>query len=369
MPIIVQREGERAKIISESRFPNEAELQRYIYENPEVLPILDIKDDAQFTVLDKETPVGTGYIDILGVDSDGELYIIETKLFGNSDKRQVIAQVLDYGAALWSAYQDPETFLRMLDERLSTRGTSLRELLRQSFGEAAEEVEEGIHHCLESGTFRFVILMDQVPFELKTLVQFVNTYSNFSVYVVELEHYKHDDLHIFVPHVFGAEERKRISASSAGRDWSEDSYFQDVENKCTPETVTAVRKLYEFSKQRANRITWGRGRFTGSFNPRFSYVCEPSIYTVRSNGNIAINFGYVQKGSADLAQRLLSELTTIPRLAARLPKEPLGYPELSPSDWVPVCEEFLAALDRFLTYAKGRSTQTDGGPVAAEARP
>jgi len=57
MAIIVQREGERAEIISESRFPNEAELQRYVYENAEVLPISDIKEDAQFTVLDKETPV------------------------------------------------------------------------------------------------------------------------------------------------------------------------------------------------------------------------------------------------------------------------------------------------------------------------
>ena len=67
MAIIVQREGERAKIISKSRFPNEAELQRYVYENPEVLPISNIKEDAQFTVLDKETPAGTGYIDTLGV--------------------------------------------------------------------------------------------------------------------------------------------------------------------------------------------------------------------------------------------------------------------------------------------------------------
>ena len=89
---------------------------------------------------------------------------------------------------------------------------------------------------------------------------------------------------------------------------------------------------------------------------------------MRSNGNIAINFDFVQRGSADLAQRLLSDLTTVPKLAARLPKEPVGHPELSPSDWVPVCEESLAALDRFLTYAKGRSAQTDGGPAVAEAR-
>ena len=32
--MIVQREGERVKIISESRFPNEAKLQRYVYESP-----------------------------------------------------------------------------------------------------------------------------------------------------------------------------------------------------------------------------------------------------------------------------------------------------------------------------------------------
>ena len=364
MAIIVQREGERAEIVSESRFPNEAELQRYVYENPEVLPISDIKEDVQFTVLDKETPVGTGSIDILGVDSEGDLYIIETKLFSNSDKRKVLAQVLDYGAALWSTYQDPESFLRMLEERLAATGESLSELL--SFGEASE-IEAGIKECIQSGSFRFIIMMDQVPSALKDLIQFVNSHSNFSVYAVELEHYEHGDLHIFVPHVFGAEGRKRVSSSSAGRDWNEESYFQDVEEKCTPETVAAVRKLYEFSKQRTDQITWGRGRFTGSFNPRFPYVCEPSVYTVRSNGNIAINFGYVQRGGADLAQRLWSELTTIPRLAARLPKEPIGYPELSPSDWVPVREEFLAALDRFLNYAKEVSDQSDGGPTAAEA--
>ena len=72
MAIIVQRKGERAEIVSEIRFPDEAELQRYVYENPQVLPIPDIKEDVQFTVLDKETPVRTGYIDILGVDSEGD---------------------------------------------------------------------------------------------------------------------------------------------------------------------------------------------------------------------------------------------------------------------------------------------------------
>lgn len=369
MAIIVQREGARAEIVSETRFPGEAELQRYVFENPEVLPIADIKEDVQFTVLDKETPVGTGYVDILGVDSAGELYIIETKLFTNRDKRNVLAQVLDYGAAIWSSYQDPEAFLQMLDGRLSARGASLRELLEQSFGEAAEEVEEGMRNCLQSGAFRFVILMDRVPSDLKTMIQFVNRHSNFSVYAVELEHYEHDDLHIFVPHVFGVEELKRGATRYAHRNWDEETFFHDLRSKCSPDTVAAVQKLYDFSRERTQLIGWGRGRETGSFNPRFPWVCEASLYTVRSNGRIAINFGYAQRGSVNLAQRLWEELTTIPELAARLPEEPTGYPELLPSDWVPVCDKFLAALDRFLTYAKEAASQRQNQPPAGEEEP
>ena len=327
MAIIVQREGERAQVIQPAGFPEEADLQRYVCKNPQVLPIGEIKEDAQFTVLDREIPVASGSIDILGVDSDGDLYIVETKLFKNSDKRKVLAQVLDYGAAIWSAYQDPEGFLRMLDGRLSARGEGLRELLDQSFGEAAEEVEEGMRNCLESGAFRFVVLMDRVPSELKTLIQFVNRHSNFSVYAVELEHYKHGYSHIFVPHVFGAEERKRVPSSSGGRQWDEASFFQDLEEKTDARTVAAVRKLYEFSKERADDISWGRGGGTGSFNPKFYSIDPKSLYTVWSNGRITVNFGWLTGDKAEeFRERLRAELKEIPALAKYIPDRGSSLP-------------------------------------------
>ena len=359
MAIIVQREGERAKIVSKSSFPNEAELQRYVYENPGVLPISDIKEDAQFIVLDKETPVGTGFIDILGIDSEGDLYIIETKLFSNPDKRKVLAQVLDYGAAIWSAYQDPEGFLRMLEERLAERGESLSELL--SFGEASE-IEVGIKECIQSGSFRFIILMDQVPSALKDLIQFVNSHSNFSVYAVQLEHYKDGDLHIFVPHVFGAEERKRGYVSSSGKKWDEASFFQDLEERTDAHTVAAVRKLYEFSKERADEISWGRGTGTGSFNPKFKYIAPQSLYTVWSNGRITVNFGWLTGDRAeDLRERLRTMLKEIPAVTKYIPDKGSKSPGIPVDAWVPVCDEFLATLDRFLAYAKAISGQIDGG--------
>jgi len=69
MAIIVQRENERVQVIQQAGFPVEVDLQRYVCENPQVLPIGEIKEGAQFTVLDRETPVASGSVDILGVEA------------------------------------------------------------------------------------------------------------------------------------------------------------------------------------------------------------------------------------------------------------------------------------------------------------
>jgi RecB family endonuclease NucS len=57
--------------------------------------------------LAREFSTKSGPIDALGVDKDGELYLIETKFYKNPDKRTVVAQVLDYGASLWSNFRGP----------------------------------------------------------------------------------------------------------------------------------------------------------------------------------------------------------------------------------------------------------------------
>jgi hypothetical protein len=51
---------------------------------------------------------GSGSTDLLGVDSDGNVYIVECKLASNSEiRRKVIGQVLEYAAFLWNMpYED-----------------------------------------------------------------------------------------------------------------------------------------------------------------------------------------------------------------------------------------------------------------------
>ena len=97
MAIIFTQVGKKAVKIDKTPFEKEDSLQSYIYDHPEVIPIYDIKEGIQLLILAREFPTNSGPIDAIGLDKDGEIYIIETKLFKNPDKRYVVAQSLDYG--------------------------------------------------------------------------------------------------------------------------------------------------------------------------------------------------------------------------------------------------------------------------------
>src|SRR3954453_21079153 len=122
MPIIVSKKGvARAVLVRKSSFGKEDNLQQYIHQNPEAIPIYDIQEDKRLFVAAREFATASGPIDALAVDKDGEIYVIETKLYANADKRRVVAQALDYGASLWKHFGDFPAFIRLLDTRAQSQ--------------------------------------------------------------------------------------------------------------------------------------------------------------------------------------------------------------------------------------------------------
>jgi len=349
MPIIVSKKGKGAKRIEKTSFKQEEELQKYVYENPDSIPLEEIKGDVRFLVVDKEFPVGTGSIDILEVDSEGDIYIIETKLYKNPDKRFVLAQVLDYGASLWGMYDDPDGFIQKLDQRLTEKtSTGLLERLDLDFGDS-EEITRNMKQNIATGNFKFIILMDKVPSHLKNLILYMNQNSQFNVYAVEMEYYVHEDHEILIPHVFGAESKKKtVSSVSERKKWDEESFFKAA--KLVPEAYEAISKLYEFSKVKADEIAWGTGAVTGSFNPKFHKISEKSIYSVWSNGQLTINFKWLEESEEGLKWRenLHNELRRIKPLASYIPKGMDRYPNIPPKAWSPVVDEIIKVLDNLL---------------------
>ena len=83
---------------SPQAFQDEATLHRLIEENPQLLPLAG---SPRLTILGSEIQLGTGYADILAVESSGRPTIIEVKLASNPEaRRAIVSQVLAYAAFL-----------------------------------------------------------------------------------------------------------------------------------------------------------------------------------------------------------------------------------------------------------------------------
>ncbi len=353
MAIIISKNGKNAKKIDKSAFEKEDYLQRYIQNNPESIPLYDIKEDIHLLILAREFSTDSGPIDALGVDKDGEIYLVETKLYKNPDKRLVVAQVLDYGAFLWHSYNNFDELARILDEKVNKKfGIGLNQKLKDFFKIDDEEILiliESFKKNLNEGNFKFVVLMDKLHNQLKDLIIFINENSRFDIFAVEMEYYKYDDYEIMIPKLFGAEVKKDIgvSSSSARRKWEEKSFFEDVVANLSEEEIDAVKKLYEFSKNNAEHISWGTGVARASFSVKFSRISETkSLYTVKSDGKLSLNFGWLNAN--DIVIRYRDNFKNILE-KEKLFSIPKNYKTLSPGYkidvWYKKTDEFIKAIE------------------------
>ena len=166
MAILFSKKGEDAKWLKPIGFPEEEDLQKYIEENPHSIPLSEFKEDANLVIICREFPTEHGeYIDHVGIDKDGEIYLIETKQYSNSDKRRVVAQVLDYGATLSSEPSNFDSFIENSQNWVSeTYNLTLDEHLQSHFHLEEKELEtlyQNMNSNYSDNKFRFVIVMDK----------------------------------------------------------------------------------------------------------------------------------------------------------------------------------------------------------------
>lgn len=248
MAIIISENGKNAKRVEESAFGLEDKLQEYIYDNPDAIPLYDIDEDTRLFIAAREFSTKSGSIDALGFDSSGNIYVIETKLYKNPDKRTVLAQVLDYGASLWRHTTNFDDFVRQLNIHSEKQyGVSFQDKYAEFFElEDAAESVQNIRINLADGNIKFVVLMDRLHDTLKDHVMFVNQNSKFDIYAVELKYYKHAEFEIIIPKLFGAEVKKDVSSNrqSAGTSqWTQatlDDFRADVEKNFEAEELNEV---------------------------------------------------------------------------------------------------------------------------------
>lgn len=228
MTLIIRKEGMTIRL-EKQPFENEAALQKYIYECPEAIPLDEVSPGAKLFVLAREFRTNNGPIDVLGTDQNGHPYIIETKLYKNPDKRLVLAQVLDYGAAIRTNPPSANLLLQTLREDAMKRHRDgpverLRAFL-ESDTVSTEQHLAAIAQALSEGRFTAVVLMDRLSQQLRDLISFLNDNSRFQLLAVELDYYSHNGSEIVSPRLYGAEVRRNAGVKDGSRD--PDQWFKD----------------------------------------------------------------------------------------------------------------------------------------------
>jgi len=282
MAIIVSKKGSQTQVVDKSDFALERNLQDYICDHPEAIPV----EDKRLLVVARELQTESGAIDAFAVDKDGELYIVDTKLYRNPDKRTVVAQALDYGASLWR-HADFNQLLSTLDEAAEKQWKMpFRDKLMEFFSpeEGVDSLVDSMRRNLSEGKLKFVVLMDRLEDRLKDLITYVNENSDFDIYAVQIEIYKHEEYEIVIPKLYGAEVKKDVGPRRPqGKLWTWDLLKERL-SEYGEEEVTAAQQIIDWAEKNGIKISWSTSQ-RGGFIPCFYTENRKGFYPFGITGS------------------------------------------------------------------------------------
>ncbi|MEI6665761.1 MAG: hypothetical protein WCL53_06355 [Chloroflexota bacterium] len=174
MPGIWSNSGSGWQLLATKGFPDEAKLHALVAEAPQLLPLAG---SPQLAVVGSEVQLGSGYADLIAVESSGRMVVIEVKLARNAEaRRAIVSQVLAYAAYLHGMdVEQLET--KVLARHLASRDyESLLDAARKNDQERAIDsatFESNLRSFLNDGRFRLVLVLDDAPAELVKLVGYL----------------------------------------------------------------------------------------------------------------------------------------------------------------------------------------------------
>lgn len=308
---------------------------------------------------------GRWSVDHLFLDQDAVPTLVEVKRSSDTRiRREVIGQMLDY-AANAVVYWPIDTLRAVFERRCERDGrdpdTELAAVL--DAGADVETFWEQAGANLKAGRIRLVFVADEIPRELRRVVEFLNEQMTAEVIAIEVKQYVGEGLRTLVPRVIGqtaaSETRK---ARSEQRQWDEASFFAELEGKRGPTEARVARELLDWARVQMPRFTWGKGKVDGSVMPEvLDYEGQPhyplGVYT---SGRLEIQFMWLTRPPFDdleLRRAFLRRLNEIPGVSfpedaiTRRPRIQLSLLAADPE----ALESLKATLDWFCETVRTRS--------------
>lgn len=306
MAVLIANEGGVAEKLNRTEFDREKDMRDMLLKHPEMIPVYEIEEDIKLLTIKREMRVAEKesdkFADAVAVDKKGSIYLVETKLFRNPDKRQVVAQVLNYGASLWASSMGSVQFLEDLDEScIDLFKKPFMELARDAFtldDTGLEAFKDSLNKNWDDGVFKFIVYMDKVSDDIKNLVIYINKRSRFDIYLVGVDYYSKDGIEIIIPKLYGVPDRKEVEPRTSRRvakasGMSSEEYLEAAKTNLGTGFVQFLRLYIMLESSSDDTVSFRSSTFGGSYTPKFRTLNGKGPFSLKANGELQIYLNYI----------------------------------------------------------------------------
>ena len=377
---VMQADG-RTERMTPVRCENERrELQDILEMNPDLLAgdQIDPDNPRRWLLIKREMPVpdpSTGLdrwsIDFVFADQDAVPTFVECKRFDDTRaRREIVGQMLEY-AANGHYYWNKEIIRDYADKTARTKAFNLDDVIRAldpTSGESLDTFFDKFEQNLREGQLRIVFFLEKSPWELRSVVDFLNKQMERSeVLLVEARQYLWQGTRVVVPALFGYTEEARqvkrsvtITTAASRKKWDRNAFLADAESKLTPGDVRAIELLLVKALALGCEVSWGTGQANGSYSIKEPTICPRSLLSVYSNGRLAFNSIWLNgsdtaEGGRDTLKDLLSTKVGLVVPTDYMEKAP-GY---SFAEWGPNVQLLVEVLQQIVTQFREAAQQPD----------
>lgn len=227
----------------------------------------------------EEDGVDRWNLDHLFLDQYGIPTLVEIKRSSDTETRQkMLGQMLDY-AANALIYWPFESIVTQFEVNCREIGRDPEQVFEEFLGEDANEESfwSRVKTNLQAGKLRLVFVADEIPSELRRVVEFLNEQMDpTEVLALEIKQYVSEEgQRTLVPRLIGqtAEaQQKKSSATRERRQWDESSFFKEFKIRQGREEAELAKKIYDWICQKTEvEVHWGRGDAYGGFAAKLDH--------------------------------------------------------------------------------------------------
>jgi hypothetical protein len=316
--IYLVQPDESLRTMTETAYASEDLLQRLLERYPDLLageqmdgeqPRRWILVSREYAVPDQEDGGGRWAVDHLFLDQEGIPTLVEVKRSSDTRiRREVVGQMLDY-AANAVVYWPVERVRAAFEARCEKDGSDGASVIANALGISLPAIDDfwlKVRTNLQAGRVRLVFVADEIPRELRRVVEFLNGQMDpAEVLALEVRQFVGEGVKTLVPKLVGqtaaAAQKKSVGRSADGQGWTEERFLEQLTSKHGPEVARVARDILDWIRPRVTRIWWGRGTQYGSMIPmtevhggRDRGGHNLYVFALWTNGTVEVQFQWLK---------------------------------------------------------------------------